>query len=118
MMAWLETLRKGVVSPPHAFALTPERKLDARRQRALTRYYLAAGAGGIAVGVHTTQFAIHSPTVGLYRTVLEIAMEELRDHPAIRIAGVVGATVDAVREAELARSLGYHVSLVSPSALP
>lgn len=115
---WRENLREGVVIPAHPLALTPERKLDARRQRALTRYYLAAGAGGVAVGVHTTQFAIHSPSVGLYHPILEIAMEELRDRDAIRIAGVAGATPDAVREAELARSLGYHAALVSPSALP
>jgi len=69
-MSWRETLLKGAVIPAHPLALTSGRKLDERRQRALTRYYLAAGAGGVAVGVHTTQFAIHDPQVGLYRPVL------------------------------------------------
>ena len=77
LMGWRETLREGVVIPAHPLALTAERKLDERRQRALTRYYRAAGAGGVAVGVHTTQFAIRE--VGLYQPVLEIAAEELRD---------------------------------------
>ena len=78
MHAWREKLKQGVVIPAHPLALTAERKLDERRQRALTRYYMAAGAGGVAVGVHTTQFAIRDPKVGLYRPVLELAMEELR----------------------------------------
>src|SRR3954449_9506298 len=88
-------LNRGEVIPAHPLALTAGRKLDERRQRALTRYYLAAGAGGVAVGVHTTQFAIHDPNVGLYRPVLELAMEELRSGDAIRIAGIVGPTPQA-----------------------
>src|SRR5919198_3852034 len=76
LMAWRERLRKGVVIPAHPLALTAARKLDERRQRALTRYYLAAGAGGVAVGVHTTQFEIRDPRIGLYKPVLELAMEE------------------------------------------
>ena len=117
-MTWRETLRKGVVIPAHPLALTAGRKLDERRQRALARYYLAAGAGGVAVGVHTTQFAIHDPQVGLYRPVLELAMEELRSGDAIRVAGIVGATGQALTEAKLARDLGYHAGLVSLAALP
>lgn len=117
-MTWRETLRKGTVIPAHPLALTADRKLDERRQRALTRYYLAAGAGGVAVGVHTTQFAIHDQAVGLYRPVLELAMEELRSRGAIPVAGIVGATAQALREAQLAESLGYHAGLVSLAALP
>jgi dihydrodipicolinate synthase/N-acetylneuraminate lyase len=117
-VTWREILRKGVVIPAHPLALTAGRKLDERRQRALTRYYLAAGAGGVAVGVHTTQFAIHDPQVGLYRPVLELAMEELRSGDAIRVAGIVGATGQALTEAKLARDLGYHAGLVSLAALP
>src|SRR5436190_2433992 len=71
-----QKLLSGSVIPAHPLALTAERKLDERRQRALTRYYMAAGAGGIAVGVHTTQFAIHDPSVGLLKPVLELAYEE------------------------------------------
>jgi dihydrodipicolinate synthase/N-acetylneuraminate lyase len=99
-------------------ALTAGRKLDERRQRAITRYYLAAGAGGVAVGVHTTQFAIHDPQVGLYRPVLELAMEELKSGDAVRVAGIVGPTAQALTEAQLARDLGYHAGLVSLTALP
>ncbi len=117
MATWRENLRKGVVIPAHPLALTAERKLDERRQAALTRYYLAAGAGGVAVGVHTTQFAIHDPTVGLYAPVLRLAMDELRSTGAVRIAGIVGRTKEAVAEAELAADLGFHAGLVS-LALP
>ena len=117
-MTWRETLSKGVVIPAHPLALTAGRKLDERRQRALTRYYLAAGAGGVAVGVHTTQFAIHDSHVGLYRPVLELAMEELRTAQAVRIAGIVGPAGQALAEARLARDLGYHAGLVSLAALP
>src|SRR6202047_2389738 len=107
-MPWHDLLRKGVVIPAHPLALTAGRKLDERRQRALTRYYLAAGARGVAVGVHTTQFAIHDPKIGLYRPVLELAMEELGSGNAIRVAGIVGRTPQAVLEARLAAELGYH----------
>ena len=107
-----------MVIPAHPLALTAERKLDERRQRALTRYYLAAGAGGVAVGVHTTQFAIHDSNVGLYRPVLELAADELKNHDAIRVAGIVGPTSQALRESQLARELGYHAGLVSLAALP
>jgi dihydrodipicolinate synthase/N-acetylneuraminate lyase len=112
---WHGRLLEGVVIPAHPLALTAERKLDERRQRALTRYYLAAGAGGVAVGVHTTQFAIR--TAGLFRPVLELAMEELRGRGAVKIAGIVGGTAQAGAEAECAAELGYDVGLVSLSAL-
>jgi dihydrodipicolinate synthase/N-acetylneuraminate lyase len=114
-MPWKEKLREGVVIPAHPLALTAARKLDERRQRVLTRYYRAAGAGGVAVGVHTTQFAIRD--VGLYQPVLELAAEELRDTDLIKVAGVVGRTPQAVREAETARDLHYHAALVSLGAL-
>jgi len=114
-VTWRERLREGVVIPAHPLALTAERKLDERRQRALTRYYLAAGAGGVAVGVHTTQFEIRDR--GLLAPVLELAMEELRRAESIRIAGIVGKTVQAVKEAELAVRLGYHAGLLSLGAM-
>src|SRR5438067_2268628 len=116
-MSWRETLLKGAVIPAHPLALTSGRKLDERRQRALTRYYLAAGAGGVAVGVHTTQFAIHDPQVGLYRPVLELAREELARGDAIRVAGIVGHTRQALAEARMAADLDYHAGLVSLGAL-
>jgi hypothetical protein len=110
-------LRRGVVIPAHPLALTAERQLDETHQRALTRYYVDAGAGGVAVGVHTTQFAIHDPEVGLYEPVLALAAEELNRtrRRLIRVAGVLGPTGRAVREAELAAKLGYDLALVTPS---
>lgn len=119
----LEVLRQGVVIPAHPLALNAQRKLDERRQRALSRYYLAAGSGGLAVGVHTTQFAIREPAVGLLRPVLELAAEEVDRHgadptrPIVKIAGVCGPTSQAVEEAGLAREVGYDVGLLSLSAL-
>ena len=120
--AVLETLRRGVVIPAHPLALTSARKLDERRQRALSRYYLDAGSGGLAVGVHTTQFAIRDPAVGLLEPVLTLASEEMdradasRKERVIRVAGLVGETGQAVREAELACGLGYHAGLLSLAA--
>jgi len=114
----LALLRKGVVIPAHPLALDAGRKLDPRRQRALTRYYLDAGAGGIAVGVHTTQFAIRE--AGLYRPVLELAARTVAEwarRPIIMIAGVVGRTEQAIQEAQLARGLGYHAGLLSLAAM-
>ena len=116
-------LRSGTVIPAHPLALTAARALDERRQRALTRYYMDAGAGGIAVGVHTTQFAIRETHHGLLRPVLELAMftarEARRRHerPFVMVAGVVGQTAQAVSEAELARELGYDCGLLSLGAL-
>jgi hypothetical protein len=97
--------------------------LDERRQRALSRYYLAAGAGGLAVGVHTTQFAIRDPKVGLFQPVLELAAEAIARFeasgadPVIRIGGICGETAQALREAALLRDLGYHAGLLSLAAL-
>lgn len=108
-----ERLAKGIVIPAHPLALTSGRKLDERRQRALTRYYLAAGSGGLAVGVHTTQFAIRDPKIGLYQPVLELAMEEAAKADVVKIAGVSGGRHQAVQEAELARSLGYDAALLN-----
>ncbi len=116
-MNWRDVLLRGAVIPAHPLALTAERKLDERRQRALTRYYLAAGAGGIAVGVHTTQFEIRDPRIGLYRPVLELAMEELRGRNAIAVAGVVGQTSQAVEEATFAARCGYHAGLLGLGAM-
>jgi dihydrodipicolinate synthase/N-acetylneuraminate lyase len=111
-----DALRCGVAIPAHPLALTAERQLDETRQRALTRYYMDAGAGGVAVGVHTTQFAIHDPAVGLYEPVLALAADELDRslRRLVGVAGVLGPTERAVREAELAAGLGYDLALVSP----
>ena len=110
-------LRKGLVIPAHPLALNSDRKLDERHQRALTRYYLAAGVGGIAVGVHTTQFAIRDPKFNLLKPVLELAAEEMQGREVVRIAGVCGETRQAVAEAELTKSLGYDAVLLSLAAL-
>jgi dihydrodipicolinate synthase/N-acetylneuraminate lyase len=114
------TLQRGVAIPAHPLALTAERRFDEKRQRALTRYYLAAGVGGLAVGVHTTQFAIRDPNVGLFKPVLQIAAEEMQASAQllVRIAGVCGQTKQAVREAELACELGYDACLLSLAAFP
>jgi hypothetical protein len=104
--------------PACPLALNSRRKLDERRQRALLRYHLAAGAGGVAVGVHTTQFAIRDPKIGLFQPVLELAATELRENPeAVRIAGICGPTRQAASEAGLARELGYHAGLLNLGAL-
>ncbi|HUG53976.1 MAG TPA: dihydrodipicolinate synthase family protein [Vicinamibacteria bacterium] len=114
-------LREGLVIPAHPLALTAERTLDERRQAALTRYYADAGAGGIAVAVHSTQFAIR--TAGLLEPVLELAAgeaaeaERRRGRPLVTIAGVIGPTAQAVAEAEVARRLGYDAVLLSLGAL-
>ncbi len=118
-----QQLLHGVVIPAHPLALTAERKLDERRQVALTRYYCDAGAGGIAVGVHTTQFAIRDPQLGLFAPVLQRAQETMRAFEAkqqrrlIKVAGVCGATAQAVQEAAFARELGYDAGLLSLAAL-
>jgi dihydrodipicolinate synthase/N-acetylneuraminate lyase len=112
-----EELRKGLVIPAHPLALNRDRKLDERHQRALTRYYLAAGVGGIAVGVHTTQFAIRDAKFNLLKPVLELAAEEMQGRGVVKIAGVCGETRQAVAEAELAKSVGYDAVLLSLAAL-
>jgi dihydrodipicolinate synthase/N-acetylneuraminate lyase len=104
-------LRRGTVIPAHPLALNAKRQLDERRQRALARYYLDAGSGGLAVGVHATQFAIRE--AGLYERVLRIAIEEARARKVVMIAGLSGKTAQAKREAEIARALGYHVGMLS-----
>lgn len=116
-------LRGGMVIPAHPLALTARRRLDERRQLALSRYYLAAGAGGLAVGVHTTQFAIRKPGVGLLQPVLELAALAAREQmglkePPVMIAGICGRTPQAQREARLARDLHYQAGLVSLARLP
>ncbi len=111
-------IRRGVAMPAHPMALDADRKLDIRRQRALSRYYLDAGAGGLAVGVHTTQFAIRE--VGLYRPVLQLAQETAQawaGRPVVMVAGVAGPTAQAVREADTAVGLGYHAGLLSLAAM-
>ena len=106
-------LANGQVIPAHPLALTADLKLDERRQRALTRYYCAAGAGGVAVGVHTTQFELHQPEYGLLEPVLELASETVDEHlqqntrPFVKVAGILGDTRQAVREAETALAHGY-----------
>ena len=118
-----ELIARGAAIPAHPLALTAERRLDEKRQRALTRYYVEAGAGGVAVGVHTTQFAIRDPRVGLFEPVLTLAAEELtradigRSEPLLRIGGISGSTAQAVREADLLANLGYHAGLLSLAAL-
>jgi hypothetical protein len=111
-------LRRGTVIPAHPLALDKNRNLDTRRQRALTRYYLDAGAGGLAVGVHATQFAIRA--AGLYEQVLELAsaaIDEWVNRPVAKIAGLAGPTAQAGNEAKTAVGLGYHAGLLSLAAL-
>ena len=108
----------GTVIPAHPLALDAERKLDKIHQRALTRYYLDAGAGGLAVGVHSTQFAIRD--VGLYQPVLELAAETAANwtkRPLVMIAGLAGRTQQAIAEARTARDIGYHAGLLSLAAM-
>jgi hypothetical protein len=108
-----EKLLSGLVIPAHPLALNSQRQLNERRQRALTRYYLAAGAGGIAVGVHTTQFAIRDPRFGLLESVLRLAADESRGNDIVKIAGVCGKSKQALAESELAAKLGYDAALLS-----
>ena len=118
-MSVREHLRAGQVIPAHPLALTPQRTLDETRQRFLTRYYIDSGAGGVAVAVHTTQFAIRDSSVGLYRPVLELAMDEVKHatalfaRPFAMIAGICGHTPQARTEAEIAAAIGYDAGLVS-----
>jgi hypothetical protein len=116
-------LKRGVAIPAHPLALNANRKLDERRQRALSRYYIASGSGGLAVGVHTTQFAIRDPKIALFRPVLELAAEEFdradqsRKVPLIRIGGICGETAQALKEAQLLIDLRYHAGLLSLAAM-
>jgi dihydrodipicolinate synthase/N-acetylneuraminate lyase len=114
----LRSLRKGTVIPAHPLALDANRKFDRKRQRALSRYYVDAGVGGLAVGVHTTQFAIRE--VGLYEPVLSAAIEDAKawtDRPLVMVGGLAGKTAQAVKEAQTAVKLGYHAGLLSLAAM-
>jgi dihydrodipicolinate synthase/N-acetylneuraminate lyase len=119
----LQTIKQGIAIPAHPLALTAARRLDERRQRALSRYYIAAGSGGLAVGVHTTQFAIRQPKIGLFEPVLRLAAEEMdradanRSTPLVRIGGVCGESSQAISEATLLRDLKYHAGLLSLGAV-
>lgn len=121
--SWKETLARGTVIPACPLALDAGRRWDERRQRALVRYYIDAGAGGLAIGVHTTQFAIRDPQVGLFKPLLRFVAAELdrldagRASPVVRIAGVCGRTSQALAEAEFARETGYHAGLLSLAAM-
>jgi hypothetical protein len=116
-------LARGGAIPAHPLALNSLRKLDERRQRALSRYYLAAGSAGLAVAVHTTQFAVRNPEFGLFKPVLELAGEEMnrvqakRNTLVLRIGGICGATTQAASEATVLRDLGYHAGLLSLAAM-
>ncbi|NLS96879.1 MAG: dihydrodipicolinate synthase family protein [Planctomycetaceae bacterium] len=118
-----QVLNRGVVIPASPLALDEQRQFDERYQRAVWRYYGAAGAGGIAVGVHTTQFAIRDPKIGLYRPLLALAKEvfdeldQARSEPMIRVAGICGRTDEAVAEASYAAEQGFHTGLLNLSAM-
>ncbi|GAB3169438.1 dihydrodipicolinate synthase family protein [Telluribacter humicola] len=116
-----DLLQTGTVIPAHPLALTEGLTIDENRQRLLTRYYIASGVGGVAVGVHTTQFEIRKPEFNMLERVLELAADEVSkaqiDRPFIKVAGVVGPTSQAVREAELAVKYGYDLGLVSMAGL-
>src|SRR4029079_1384516 len=116
-----ELLHKGTVIPAHPLVLNENRTLDEERQRRLTRYYIASGAGGVAVGVHTTQFEIRKPEINLLEPVLKIAAEEIEQaqlkRPFIKVAGIVGPVEQARKEAELAVKYGYHLGLLSNGGL-
>ncbi len=118
-----KVLRNGTAIPAHPLALNADRKLDERRQRALTRYYIAAGVGGLAIGVHTTQFAIRDSRIGLLEPVLRLAADEMdraernRAAPMVRVGGICGGTAQAVREAQLLKELKYSAGLLSLAAV-
>ncbi|WP_353128572.1 dihydrodipicolinate synthase family protein [Parapedobacter pyrenivorans] len=114
-------LKQGTVIPAHPLALSADRKLDEEHQRLLTRYYLASGAGGVAVGVHSTQFAIRDPQVNLYEKVLALAAEEMaasgKGDSFIAVAGICGDTDQALKEAAIARNYDYDLALLSMGGL-
>jgi hypothetical protein len=118
----MELLHEGVVIPAHPLALTQNLQLDLFRQRLLTRYYIASGAGGVAVGVHTTEFEIRRPEINLLEAVLKLAAEEIEKaeltRPFLKVAGICGPINQALNEAELAVRYGYHLGLVSNGGLP
>ena len=113
-------LHQGVAIPAMPLALDENRLLDARRQRGLVRYQIDAGVGGLAVAVHSTQFEIREPQFALFEPILELAMSAARDwtkRPLIMVAGAVGKTPQAVREAQTAAALGYDAVLLSMAAV-
>lgn len=114
-------LQDGAFIPAHPLALTSDKQLDEYAQRRLTRYYIEAGVGGIAVGVHTTQFEIRDPQFNLYEIVLRLAMEEVEkaqlQRPFLKIAGVCGGTEQALEETKIAKALGYDMVLLSNGGL-
>lgn len=116
-----QLLQKGTVIPAHPLALNQNLSINETRQRLLTQYYLASGAGGVAVGVHTTQFEIREPSINLLENVLKIASEEIEQaqlaRPFIKVAGICGPTTQALKEAELAVKYGYHLGLMSMGGL-
>lgn len=120
--AILDIVRRGTVIPATPLALTKDRKFDERRQRALMRYYIDAGAGGIAVGMHFTQFEIRTPGIDLFEPVLRVCSEEIDRYakkagrPIVKVAGINGLTASALKQAEKARELGYHFGIVSMAA--
>ena len=116
-----QLLQEGTVIPAHPLVLTQKLQLDENRQRRLTRYYMASGAGGVAVGVHTTQFEIRNPEINLLEPVLKIAAEEIEraqlKRSFIKVAGICGPNAQALKEAELAVKYGYHFGLLSNGGL-
>src|SRR5687767_5566369 len=114
-------LQEGTVIPAHPLALNQDLRINENRQRALTRYYLSCGVGGLAVGVHTTQFEIRKPEFNFLETVLRMASEEMKEEllkrPLIKVAGICGPTGQAMKEAELALKYGYDLGLVSLGGL-
>ncbi|MBC9796769.1 dihydrodipicolinate synthase family protein [Sinomicrobium weinanense] len=116
-----DLLMDGTVIPAHPLALTENRTLDEERQRLLTRYYMQSGAGGVAVAVHSTQFEIRDPGIGLFEKILALAAEEIDrtplDRPFIKVAGICGPTEQAVSEARIAARLGYDIGLLSMGGL-
>ncbi len=119
--ALLAALHDGLAIPAHPLALDENRKLDEKSQRALTRYYMASGAGGIAIGVHSTQFEIRDPEVGLFEPVLRMAAEEVEraglTRPFVKVAGICGPTEQALAETDVAVRLGYDAGLLSMGGL-
>jgi len=115
-------LHEGVVIPAHPLALNQSLRLDEKRQRLLTQYYASSGAGGVAVGVHTTQFEIRNPEINLLEPVLRMAADEIEqlklNRPFIKVAGICGPTSEAIKEAELAAKYGYDLGLLSNGGLP
>lgn len=118
----LNLVRQGTVIPAAPLALNARRQLDERRQRALMRYYIEAGAGGVAVGMHFTQFEIRVPGIDMFEPVLRLCSEELdrlaesAGRPVIKVAGFSGRTETALRQAEMARDMGYHIGIASLAA--